>query len=211
MLEPKTIDPDQLAELYAGGMGIAGISEQTGISRESVRKTLHRNGVELRASNRAGLAPEEAERIQELHAQGMTYAAIGREVGRNNATVRKHLVQLHPELIPAPPTTSPPIQAPAPPGVLEEEVSYWRSHAEHYRQRAHRLERRRAADAATARARLNPKARREDPVATSVLRRLADSLHDEAEAIDAEAKAKLRRQNEALMPSPFQPTEREEA
>ena len=79
---------DEVAQLYQDGLPVRTICERFGISKDVVYGIRRRRGLPRR---RAGMTDEQKAQAVELHARGVSAAAIGRQFGVNVKTVLAYL------------------------------------------------------------------------------------------------------------------------
>ena len=79
---------DEVARLYQDGLPVRTICERFGISKDVVYGIRRRRGLPRR---RAGMTDEQKAQAVELHARGVSAAAIGRQFGVNVKTVLAYL------------------------------------------------------------------------------------------------------------------------
>ena len=81
----EKVDPDRLAELAEGGFSQASAAAILGVSHERIRQIADRDGIEFITGK---VDHDLREKIEELHALGMTDAEIARDIGRAAKTIR---------------------------------------------------------------------------------------------------------------------------
>ena len=79
---------DEVARLYQDGLPVRTICERFGVSKDVVYGIRRRRGLPRR---RAGMTDEQKAQAVELHARGVSAAAIGRQFGVNVKTVLAYL------------------------------------------------------------------------------------------------------------------------
>ncbi|MGA0568137.1 helix-turn-helix domain-containing protein [Rathayibacter sp. KR2-224] len=80
---------DQLVHEYCDGQGsIYELADRWGVHRNTIAKHLRSRGLEL---GRLPLANVEIERARKLRRHGLSFNAIGRELGRDPKTVKAAL------------------------------------------------------------------------------------------------------------------------
>lgn len=79
---------DEVAQLYQDGLPVRTICERFGISKDVVYGIRRRRGLPRR---QAGMTDEQKAQAVELHARGVSAAAIGRQFGVNVKTVLAYL------------------------------------------------------------------------------------------------------------------------
>lgn len=77
---------------YEAGLSTHGLATKFHINPETVGLHLKRNGVKTRLSVRA-IPPADVPHVQDLRAQGLSYAKIGKQYGCSGVTVRNTLLQ----------------------------------------------------------------------------------------------------------------------
>ena len=82
------VERDEVARLYQDGLPVRTICERFGISKDVVYGIRRRRGLPRR---RAGMTDEQKAQAVELHARGVSAAAIGRQFGVNVKTVLAYL------------------------------------------------------------------------------------------------------------------------
>lgn len=83
-------DIDQLVREYCAGLGsVYELADRWGVHRNTVAKHLKSRGLEL---GRLSLTSDEIRRANELRAQGLSFNAIGRAIGRDPKTVKAALL-----------------------------------------------------------------------------------------------------------------------
>ena len=82
------VERDEVARLYQDGLPVRTICERFGISKDVVYGIRRRRGLPRR---RAGMTDEQKAQVVELHARGVSAAAIGRQFGVNVKTVLAYL------------------------------------------------------------------------------------------------------------------------
>jgi len=82
------VERDEVARLYQDGLPVRTICERFGISKDVVYGIRRRRGLPRR---RAGMTDEQKVQAVELHARGVSAAAIGRQFGVNVKTVLAYL------------------------------------------------------------------------------------------------------------------------
>lgn len=82
-------DVDQLVREYCDGLGsIYELADRWGVHRNTIAKHLKSRGLKL---GRLSLSNDEIRRANKLRAQGQSFSAIGRELGRDPKTVKAAL------------------------------------------------------------------------------------------------------------------------
>lgn len=82
-------DVDQLVREYCDGEGsIYELADRWGVHRNTIAKHLRSRGLEL---GRLSLTNDEVRRAQRLRDDGLSFNAIGRELGRDPKTVKSAL------------------------------------------------------------------------------------------------------------------------
>lgn len=82
------VERDEVARLYQDGLPVRTICERFGISKDVVYGIRRRRGLPRR---RVGMTDEQKAQAVELHARGVSAAAIGRQFGVNVKTVLAYL------------------------------------------------------------------------------------------------------------------------
>jgi len=82
-------DVDQLVREYCDGLGsVYELADRWGVHRNTIAKHLKSRGLEL---GRLSLSSDEIRRAFELQAQGLSFNAIGRAIGKDPKTVKAAL------------------------------------------------------------------------------------------------------------------------
>jgi DNA-directed RNA polymerase specialized sigma24 family protein len=92
MANPRKLDEAEVARRYAAGETVEALAAEFGCSTSTVKATVERAGVTLRARGRPKSASDEA--ITALFEQGMTHAQIAAELGVPRPTVSNALSRL---------------------------------------------------------------------------------------------------------------------
>ena len=88
-LSPTLVD--QLVDEYGAGASVYELQKRHGIHRTTVASHLKERGLRL---GKQPLDNSEVAQARELHGQGLSLNAIGRNMGRDPKTVRKAIVPL---------------------------------------------------------------------------------------------------------------------
>lgn len=80
---PKLIE--QLGREYQDGMSSIGLAKKHGLDARTIRKHLRRAGIEIRK----GPTSKESKHAMHLRDTGMTYAAIGEQLGYSTSTIQR--------------------------------------------------------------------------------------------------------------------------
>ncbi|MGE4164080.1 MAG: HNH endonuclease [Vicinamibacterales bacterium] len=78
---------EEVAELYRSGLSLSALAERLDCSTPTITKALKRAGVDTRSTRPVFWTPERLARLAELHAQGLSQSAIGKELGVSQTVV----------------------------------------------------------------------------------------------------------------------------
>ncbi|MET7490608.1 helix-turn-helix domain-containing protein [Streptomyces sp. NPDC005538] len=81
----------RLITTYEDGAGLAELSRQFGISRQTVSSILKRHGIVPRWSRR--ITDEEVDEAARLYEQGLSLARVGQRFNTTDDTIRRHLLK----------------------------------------------------------------------------------------------------------------------